>query len=589
MQGKKTFFFIALYLIYLAAYGNVALRGRFLWDDKPLILESPYLQGKAPVRDIFAQELYPLSRTNYYRPLLLLSFLADHALFGFNPRGFHATNILLHGLTAFLFFLFCRALTCVFFCSFVATAIFLLHPIHVQVVSYISGRADSLCSLLIFSSLCSYLIFLKDGKKTYAAAVLFFILSLFVKEMAVVLPLAVFALDVFCGSPSGRVRRLLPFFLAAFVYAVLRMSVLNFSVGNPFLAKEGFGFSETALVLRACLYFKTLALYIGAFFVPFDLHMERLIAFEHIRLHDAAGILFFLWAAVFALRHSLRGKTFVRVSALFAGWFLIWLLPQSAFVFPGIMAEHFLYLPSMSLCFLLGFCADVLRRRCAAGPIFLAGLAFYFGAMTYLNNFYWLDELVFFKRTLELSPRAVRARDSLASLYVAADRLGEALAEYKTILDPDDELKKEQDFGIFADAILERTGESRDKKEMIAKAAAFHNSGVIYEKMGEALKAFKAYQCAITLNPELSEAYSNLGLLFEVRGQSREAEAAYRRVMAADPGFLAAYNNLARLYARQGRMEEALSLWYAALRINPGYDIARKNIQIVEELHRERK
>lgn len=589
MQGKKVILFVALYLVYVVAYGNILLKGRFLWDDKPLILESPVLQGRAAVQEVFAQELYPESGTNYYRPFLVLSFLADYTLFGFKPQGFHATNILLHGLVAFLFFLFCRLLTGNFFLSFAGMAVFLLHPLHAQAVSYISGRADSLCSFFILSSLYSYVVFLKEGQKSYAAAVLLFIFSLFVKEMAVVLPLAILAVDIFYASPPGRFRRLLPFFLAAFVYAVLRMSILNFSAGNPFLAKEGFGFSEVAFTARVSLASKALALYIGAFFAPFDLHMERLIAFERIRLHDAAGILLFLWAAFFALRPSLRDRTFVRLSAFFGGWFLIWFLPQSAFVFPGIMAEHFFYLPSMSFCFLLGSCAEMMRQRGRPAFIFLAGLAAYFGGMSYANNVYWMDELYFFKRTTELSPRSLRARDSLASLYVAAGRWEEALAEYKKILDPDGELKGERDFTIFADAVLERGVKGWDKKERMARAAAFHNLGFIFEKKGGPQKALKAYQCAIALNPALSEAHNNLGLLFEARGQSGEAETSYKRALAADPRFLAAYNNLARLYAGQGRMEDAVSLWHAALHIEPDYEIARSNIRLAEELSRERK
>ncbi|HZN56696.1 MAG TPA: hypothetical protein VFD71_01375, partial [Planctomycetota bacterium] len=54
------------------------------------------------VLDVTRRELRGglLPGSSYYRPLTLLTYTWDYALWGWDPRGYHLTDIVLHGLAA---------------------------------------------------------------------------------------------------------------------------------------------------------------------------------------------------------------------------------------------------------------------------------------------------------------------------------------------------------------------------------------------------------------------------------------------------------------------------------------------------------
>src|SRR5574340_1243707 len=74
-----------------------ALWGGFLsWDDFGYVLENPLIRTLA-IRPAFTHAVLP-----NWHPLTMLSYAADFRLWGLNPMGYHLTNIILHGLNAYL-------------------------------------------------------------------------------------------------------------------------------------------------------------------------------------------------------------------------------------------------------------------------------------------------------------------------------------------------------------------------------------------------------------------------------------------------------------------------------------------------------
>ncbi len=562
MNKNNLFIFLILLAACFLAYGST-LKAGFIWDDKTLIVENKLAAGPRAVQSAFQTELYEGTRANYYRPLTALSFVLNRFVGRLDPFGYHLINILLHLLAGWLAYLFILKLTGRYFLSFAASLVFLVHPVAGQVVSYISGRADALALIFIFSCL---LIYLKAGLRPYLASLGLFVFGLLTKEIVVVLPLVVAALEI-CqnGLRGSRWKRALGYLLVGAVYISLRLTVWNFASGNPFLAKKGFAVFEVGFFERLGLFVKTLLIYLGSFFVPAHLHMERLIAHEAVHPVYWLGVVFFAAVAcLFYISVRRSARPLRRAALFFVFWFFVWLLPQSAFVFPRIMAEHFLYLSSFALCFVLGFLMDQFPGKILKGAC-VAAVAIYFTLFSWRNNATWTNELSFFEHTVRYAPASIRAADSLAALYLEAGRYEEAEREFRRILDLSESLPQ------------------RSQKDEV-KAAVFYNLGLVLERTAREEDALFLYKVALGFDPKMPEACNNAGLLYQKMGQRDLAEDFFKRSIEHEPQYYQAYNNLAQLYAQEGDYEKATGLWMQALTIHPGYEVARKNLEIVREL-----
>src|SRR5512147_1576310 len=89
---------LLLALLACAAFAN-ALGNGFVWDD-PIILarQLPVFRGVGAV--FFPPPNVPQFAPDYYRPLVIASYLVDRALGGGQPTWFHLTVILAHVLTS---------------------------------------------------------------------------------------------------------------------------------------------------------------------------------------------------------------------------------------------------------------------------------------------------------------------------------------------------------------------------------------------------------------------------------------------------------------------------------------------------------
>ncbi|GEM_PF-5272979 len=567
MKLKQYQIFLILLVAVFAAYGN-SLTCQFIWDDKPLIadsllVKSPHLWDRA-----LSSELYENSRTNYYRPLLVISFIINSIFSGAGPFGYHLANIILHFGVGYLLYLFLTRLGCGQNVSFATALIFLVHPLHGQAVTYISGRADPLSAIFVLASLLFFC-----GRKPHTGAnpisagysgrniylsCFMFILALLTKETAIVLPF------ILCWERPF-FRKAAPLFCIAFIYAALRISILNFSFGNPFLQKKGFAFFEVGIFERVFIFGKTLLIYVGSFMAPFGLHMERLTAYEEIIPEYWAGIVCALVLVGVGIKKigsmNFRAKQLI---SYFLLWFFVWLLPQSALIFPMIMAEHFLYLSSMALCLYMAVLLETVIRPGLRWGI-LSAIVLFFASLSWQNNKDWLNELRFFQKTVSLSQYSIRARDSLASLYLGQGRYNDAELEYKQILG------------------LKRTFAGRPGADVV-EASTYYNLGFLYEKSGRLADAVSSYRAAITVNPKMEKAYNNIGLLYQRSGLVDKAQESFDMAIALDERFYQAYNNLATLYAQRGDYKAAIGLWEKALFIKPDYEIARNNIAQAREL-----
>lgn len=590
-QIKKTQYLLTvLFFLFISFFSYInILSGSFLWDDHCLIVDNPFIKQWHDFGGIFSSEVHRNSFTNYYRPLQIFSYRFDYLFFRLNPIGYHCMNIVLHACAGILLFALLIKMTRRCFLSFAASLLFIIHPVNTGAVAYISGRADPLAAIFIFSSCLLYLrSFYFNGRPVlslsknnigfYAGSLCMFSCALLTKEVAIVLPFILCGIDTVLFEKKGRYKRVILFFMILVIYLLARLTVLNFSTGNPFLCKKGFAIFDIGFFARCSAFLKTLLIYMGSVFVPVDLHMERFVTVEHLSWGSYLGTLLCLAASFFAYKNlSYHFKNDSKIFYFAFFWFFIWLAPQSAFILPKIMADHFLYFPAIGLFIIVAVAIENLKMR----KILLIAICFYFCSFTWFYNQIWRNEFVFFRWTAERAPSSYKAHDCLADLYLKMGRLDDAAVEYRVIIAHSLHLKTDDDIAslLFGSADVMEL----EKKREIA-SATFYNLGVVLSRQKKLEEAKTAYLNALRLNPGSEQTYNNLGLLYEEMGNLNEAEKMYREAIRLNKDYPQSYNNLAVLYMHKGETDKALKLWDKILRLNPRYESARKNIALAREL-----
>lgn len=135
------FLFVAITLTAVTYLGT--LRFDFVYDDNGQIRDNPFIKSWHYLPQYFVssawKHLLPLAGGTYYRPLFLTWLRLNYALFSLHPFGWHATSVMLHLLVTWLVYSIVCKLTRRPNLACLTALIFGLHPVHHEVVAWISG------------------------------------------------------------------------------------------------------------------------------------------------------------------------------------------------------------------------------------------------------------------------------------------------------------------------------------------------------------------------------------------------------------------------------------------------------------------
>ena len=145
---------IALLAMTLLAYAP-AFHAGFIWDDDDYVTQNATLRSIDGLKRIWFE---PGAVPQYY-PLVHTTFWLEYHLWDADPAGYHIINIILHALSAILLWVVLRRLAFSPALAWVASAVFALHPVHVESVAWITERKNVLSATFYFLSLLAYLRF----------------------------------------------------------------------------------------------------------------------------------------------------------------------------------------------------------------------------------------------------------------------------------------------------------------------------------------------------------------------------------------------------------------------------------------------
>lgn len=578
---------LTLVVVIVLAYGGT-WNAPFVYDDTLAIPENPTIR-----------QLWPLSRvllpqaegglTVSGRPVLNLSFALNYAVSGKNPWSYHVFNVLVHAAAALALggivrrtLMRPRAVAlglerhagAASALAFAIAALWALHPLLTQAVTYTVQRAESLMGLFYLLTLYGFVRAAEatdqqQRRRWYGAGVAACALGMGTKEVMATAPLLVLLYDRTFAAGSFRAawQQRRGFYIAlAATWLVLGALVLStggnrggtvgLGVGVPLWAYPLTQFQAVARYLGLSLWPHPLVFEYGTFwvqraadFVPYALVVVPLLA-----------------GTVVALR---------RWPALgFCGaWFFLILAPTS--LAPGtiqMIVEHRMYLPLIAV-IATGVVTAHARLGRNVWPV-LAVIGIVFGGLTLLRNRDYRSHLALWSDTIAKRPHNPRAHEGLAEAFAELGRLDEALQHRQEAIRllPDESTYHYNLALTFADAgrLEDAVRHYQLALRLTPNEARTHNNlAILLGKLGQRDAALSHHAEAVRLKPNAALYHYNHGVALMGSGEAGKAAASYETALRLQPDYADAHFNLGAACVKLNRFDDALAHYREAVRLRP--------------------
>jgi len=462
---------IIIFLIGCATYFN-SFHNQFVFDDEFHVVKNTAIKSFKNIPQVFKHNLthFGGEEGDLFRPVETITFMANYALGELRTTGYHITNTFLHILVCVIFFCVTFFVIKSVILSLMISLIYLVHPVHTEAVTYISGRADSLAMIfLLLMVLFQRKYWEADNNykriMCYGVILISFSLALLSKEIAVFFPF----LLIFCeyclrerNSYTALKGRNIIFYIPFFILASVWFFLKNQIVPTKSVIER-----LSSLGIRMIAAPKMVFDYLKISILPFNLHMEYRIPYPRLSQSAYFGpFLFLIFFLIFFAYVWNKGKKNINYRVMFfgLGWFMLALFPylNIAFSLNGAFAEHWLYIPEAgfiifavySLFYYTGKNVGMkkfliprtnprvstrgwrgwlfkgggsLGLQSKGAPLFLCFLIIMsYSYLTIRQNTVWKDPVTFYTYTLALSPNSEKVCNNLAVKYIELGRLSEA-------------------------------------------------------------------------------------------------------------------------------------------------------------------
>ncbi len=537
---------LALGLMVAVWYVPATMAG-FVWDDVVFRKTGP-VQSLSGLWQIWF-EPGSIPKEGHYWPMMYTMFWLEHKLWGLAPVGYHIVNLLLHLAVTLLLWRLMLRLTVPG--AWVVAAVFAVHPLHVESVTWVMGRKDLLSGLFYLAAVLTYLRFVEDGRRGhYAWALLLFVLSLLSKSIGVTLPAS---LLLWHWWKQGRVTRADLGRVAPFVLVGLGVTGADW-VAYKNIQDAAFEYSlvERVLIAAHALWFYAGKLVwpaeLAVIYPHWDIRATNPLAWGYVVATIAVAVL--LWSSRYRIG---RGPL---VGALF---FAITLSPTLGFVDYGYMqfsfvADRYQYLAGIGvIALLVSAAAHGVSRLSDAWkvPLQLHDVAVVplviLGGLTWLQAGIYRDTITFYHHITSLNPKARSAHSNLGLEYNRQGRYEQAMTachiEYARSREhPSDQILNGWVLVCLGEAAegLGRLDEADEYYQRAVQAgpripvfldylSAFRLKQQRYE---EALDIFRTM---IEIKPRNAHYHSGMGVAFFHLKRFNEALRSFDQALALDP------------------------------------------------------
>ncbi len=393
-----------------------AIAGPWIYDDRPLIAENPYVHSLSWWPRWFVTDFWDVNealirfgaRIVYWRPAVTASYAFDWQIGGGSPAWFHATNLAYHAGVAALSFVLLRRWIGSSLAAFAAAVLFVVHPTKAESVAWIAGRTDVLCMIAILVATLGIARRLEGRRWGLLLEITGTLAAYLCKEQAIVLPVFAGAQAwVSAGRPAidlAAVRRIiriaLPQTAVAMGYLVIRASVLPIEA-TQIARPLGFGDHAQAVL-------ETMGRFVALTFAPHALSVQHgLVHFQNGHmLHSTSYVVVGAIGTVALIAAAVLARKRFPAATIGIAIYLLTLLPTSNLRYTEmqtLVSERFLYLPIFGLCFLVGaVLASVKGSWARAGYVLVAACSLMSAASALSRAADFTDEGQFWAREQRL-------------------------------------------------------------------------------------------------------------------------------------------------------------------------------------------
>ena len=632
LLGRHTHILVALALVVLTLVAFwPMLHLQFVGsDDEQYIVSNPRVQT-----GLNAESIRWAFRSTYasnWHPLTWISHMVDCRLFGLNPLGHHAVNLLLHTLNVLLLYSVLRRMTGSTWKSAFVAAVFAAHPTHVESVAWTAERKDVLSTLFWMLTMWAYTRYAeRPGLGRYSLVALSMALGLMCKPTLVTLPIVLLLMDYWPLRRLSFGKECPP--IARWRLVTEKLPLLALSLASSIVTYNAqrdamvSAFGPLALTARLDNALLSYVAYIGKLFWPVNLaafYPHPGLSIPMWRIAVSTLILAFITFIAFG---PARSRPYLKVGWL---WFLGTLIPMIGIIQVGkaAMADRYTYVPYIGLSIMVAWgLGDLLRGRRddetapSLAPIVCATVAIFamIGGTWYQLRF-WSNEFTLFSRAVEvtknndfshihvglyladhgkldeaaqhyatalkINPYSDRAHNNLGNVYLRQGRLDAALREYQAALD----LQPRSSVGHFnVGLVLEAKGFADQAASEYRKALEVqpdHTGARIYlcnilGRQGKMAEVVSYCEEEVKIFPDSAEAHQRLGLALSKAGKFSEAETHYRAAIRLRPRYPEAYYTLGNALARQGKADDAIAAYRSSLKLRPDFVDAHFNLGVL--------
>jgi len=417
---------IAVGIVYSNALGN-----GFVWDDTILFIGKEFY-ASFDVLKVLSTGGHRVE----YLPVRDMSYIADHALWGWSPFGFHLTNVVFFALTVVVVYalsveiisLLQRYAPAAYSADITKPAalfiamLFAAHPLQSQPVSFVTCRNVLMSGLFFFLSLVLFLRHLdlqgqRAGRLSYLLSLLFFLLAVLSKATVLILPMILIVI-VLLKAKQKKIPALVPVLPFAVLSAVFYLVHKQVAVQAKLFREDlyEFGIHNTAMTAAKAIQIPFFYLYKAG--IPKDLIAEYDITFIRSLLHPAVllALAALLGGAWIAWKYR-RSQPAVLFGLL---WFIVTLIPVLNF-YPTrpVVADRYAFLPLYGIFFPFGlYAATLLRSRMRHAVIVAAcALVLFLAYLTHGQNRIWESDISLWSNAASKAPRSFKPVANLGYAY----------------------------------------------------------------------------------------------------------------------------------------------------------------------------
>ncbi|MBI4681930.1 MAG: tetratricopeptide repeat protein [Nitrospirae bacterium] len=541
------------FLVYLPALKN----GFVNWDDQLNVYENPYIRAL----DLNLLKYMFSFQDTMWIPITRLSHALNYAVWGLDPMGHHLTNIVFHGFNTFLVVILVIRLmekpgfsdpapgpgsdTAYIKNTLIAGGLtgilFGIHPLRVESVAWVTERKDVLSCFFMLLSLLYYLKFVsislkKKRRLYYVLSLVFFVMAMMSKPIAVTLPVILVILDIYpleslnfkAGLKSGIsvIKEKIPFLALSLTLSIV--TLVSYESEGITVTKLDAGFIDRLLISVRTLCFYPVKILWPVNLAPMYPYPSKVSFFA---MEYIAALILFLAISAFCVYKWKRNKIW---SAVWL-FYIATLLPVLGIIKFGYFAaaDRYTYLPglgpflliSLGITSLYGYFSNknlLQLRKYFLFTVFILTVCA-LSILTIQQIKIWESSISLWSAQINRFPDSHLGHMNLADAYVRDGNYQQAIVVFNKIeelypSDPDNYFNRGIAYGTLG--LHEKAIEDFKKAIKLShqNAKYYNELGIAYGSLGNYLQAVDNLNEAVKLDPELAKAYYYRGMAYKSLG-----------------------------------------------------------------------